>query len=297
VANYANSGGRVFATHYSYVWLTNSDGTAGTNIAPMPFSQTADWLVNQGGFPSTLGRVDTSLQGDVATQARRIAFAQWLQLVQASTTLGQIPVNVSRHDFNSVSALPGTASKTPAQLWLSTNDAFTGPLHYTFDTPIAYSPDPQPTTQCGRVLFSDFHVSDATSNGKTFPAECTQGPMSPQEKTLEFMLFDLASCSGPPPAGTCAPRTCAQQGLHCGRAGTGCDDITVLDCGSCPNGQTCVAGTCAMSMCMPRTCQNAGAMCGIIGDGCGGTVDCGSCPAGQVCGSAGVANTCGEVIQ
>jgi hypothetical protein len=297
VVDYANAGGRVFATHYSYVWLTNSAGTVGSNTAPKPFSQTADWLVNQGGFASTLGVVDTSLQDDPATQARRIAFAQWLLLVQASTTLGQIPVNVSRHDFNSVSPLLGTKSKTPAQLWLSTTDAFTGPLHYTFDTPIAYLPDPAPTKQCGRVLFSDFHVSDATSSGMTFPAECTQGPMSAQEKTLEFMLFDLASCTGPPPAGTCAPRTCAQQGLSCGQAGTGCADGTVLDCGSCPSGQTCKAGMCAMTTCMPRTCHDANAMCGTIGDGCGSTVDCGPCPNGQVCGGSGVANVCGDVIQ
>jgi hypothetical protein len=294
VINYANAGGRVFATHFSYVWLTNSDGTNNSNTAPKPFYQTAAWDVNQGNFASTTGLVDTSVQGDPATQARRTAFAQWLQLVGASTTLGQIIVNVTRHDFNSVNPMPGTASSTPAQLWLKTTDAFTGPLHYTFDTPIAYTPDPKPTTQCGRVLFSDFHVSDASSGGSTFPAECTDGPMTPQEKTLEFMLFDLASCVGPPP-GSCAPRSCAQQGLNCGQAGTGCDDGIVLDCGSCPNGMSCNGGTCSDMTCTPRTCADAGAMCGIIGDGCGGTVDCGPCPDGQSCGGGGP-NLCGSII-
>ena len=40
VVNYANSGGRVFATHYSYVWLYND----------APFSTTADWAVDPNGF-------------------------------------------------------------------------------------------------------------------------------------------------------------------------------------------------------------------------------------------------------
>ncbi len=283
VINYANVGGRVFATHFSYVWLTNSDGTNGSNTAPKPFYQTADWDVGQGSYASTLGLVDQTLQSDTSTQARRVAFAQWLQLVGASTTLGEIPVNVARNDFNSVNSTPGTMLSTPAQRWLHTTDAFTGPLHYTFDTPIAYTPDPKPTTQCGRVLFSDFHVSDAQSGGSTFPSECTDGTMSPQEKTLEFMLFDLASCVGPPP-GACTPKTCTQLGVTCGQSGTGCDDGVVQDCGTCP-----------MTMCTPRTCTQAGAQCGIIGNGCGSTVDCGPCPSGSYCGGGG-ANQCGGII-
>ncbi len=299
VIGYANSGGRVFATHFSYVWLTNSNGTAGSNTDPKPFSQTADWLVNQGNYNSATGIVDQTLQGDPATQTRRKAFASWLSLVGASTTPGQIPVNVVRHDFNSVSSTPATAAGTPAQQWLYANGTpFTGPLHYTFDTPVAYPPNNLPTTQCGRVLYSDFHVSNASSGGKTFPAECTDGPMNAQEKTLEFMLFDLASCVGPQ-VGTCAPKTCADLGYNCGLSGDGCADGVVLDCGSCATGQTCGgggAGVCGNNSCTPQTCASTGAQCGIIGDGCGNTVDCGSCPTGQTCGGGGTANQCGTVV-
>ncbi|MEO6774834.1 MAG: hypothetical protein ABI467_17800 [Kofleriaceae bacterium] len=299
--NYANAGGRVFATHYSYVWLTNSTGTAGTNTAPKPLFQTADWMVNQGAFDSATGYVDQTLQGDAATQARRIAFAQWLKLVGASSTLGQILVNVVRQDFNSVSAAAATMAGTPAQQWLySSGTPFTGPLHYTFDTPVAYAPDPAPTTQCGRVLYSDFHVSNATSGGVTFPAECTTGTMTAQEKTLEFMLFDLASCVGPPPPVTCTPKTCADLGFTCGESGDGCDDGLVLQCGSCPTGQMCgggggAPGTCGV-VCTPQTCADVHAQCGIIGDGCGSTVDCGPCTDNTSCGGGGVANQCGAIF-
>jgi hypothetical protein len=297
VIDYANAGGRVFATHFSYVWLTNSSGAANTNTAPAPWYQTAAWAVGQGAFPSTLGLVDQTLQGDAATQTRRVAFANWLKGVGASTTLGEIPVNVVRHDFNSVSALPATKAGTPAQQWLYTNDAFTGPLHYTFDTPVDYATTP--TTQCGRVLYSDFHVSDAASLNVSFPQECTTGTMSPQEKTLEFMLFDLASCVGPPLTSTCSPKTCGQLGFNCGMSGDGCADGVVLDCGSCPMGMTCGGGgtgVCGTNACTPRTCASIGATCGVIGDGCGGTVDCGLCATGLTCGGGGSPNTCGGII-
>jgi hypothetical protein len=297
VIDYANVGGRVFATHFSYVWLTNSDGTAGSNTAPKPWYQTADFDVNQGNVTSLTGIVDQTLQGDMATQARRIAFASWLQLVGASTTAGQIPVNVVRHDMNSINTAAATKSGTAAQQWLYATTPFAGPLHYTFDTPVSYAPDPAPTTQCGRVLFSDFHVSDASSGGSTFPTECTTGPMTPQEKTLEFMLFDLASCVGPP-LGSCTPKTCADFGYTCGQSGDGCDDGVVLDCGTCATNQVCGGGgtnTCGSGNCTPRTCADVGAQCGIIGDGCGGTVDCGVCPDGTTCGGGGP-NLCGGII-
>jgi hypothetical protein len=300
LVDYSNAGGRIFATHYSYVWLTNSTGTLGTNTAPSPFFRTADWLVDANNAASVTGFVDRTAQGDTATQTRRIAFANWLQLVGASTTLGEIPVNVVRNDFTAVNTAPATASGTPAQRWLFATTPFSAPLHYTFDTPIAYAPDPKPTKQCGRVLYSDFHVSDATSAGATFPAECSAGPMTAQEKTLEFMLFDLASCVGPPPVAQCTPKSCADQGFNCGQSGDGCDDGAVLDCGTCQTNQVCGTGSggnvCQPGPCMPRTCADVGAQCGIIGDGCGGTVDCGTCPTNQVCGGPGMPNVCTDVI-
>jgi len=49
--NYANAGGRVFATHFSYVWLFDQ----------APFSTTADWQPERGSWDSQLtGIIDTS---------------------------------------------------------------------------------------------------------------------------------------------------------------------------------------------------------------------------------------------
>ena len=51
-------------------------------------------------------------------------------------------------------------------------------------------------------MFSDLHVAGATLD----PAPmCNAGALSPQEKALEFMLFDLSACvlpeNVPPPDG------------------------------------------------------------------------------------------------
>ena len=68
-------------------------------------------------------------------------------------------------------------------------------MHYTFNTPVG-APQSQ---QCGRVLYSDFHVvsEDSPQGGPVFPQECTPAPMTPQELALEFMFFDLSACIQP----------------------------------------------------------------------------------------------------
>ena len=158
--------------------------------------------------------------------------------------------------------------------------------------------------QCGRVVFTDFHVSGVAnigdaglSNGTTFPAECSPAPLTAQEKALEFMLFDLASCVPPPPQ-NCTPLTCKQQNIGCGPAGDGCGGQ--ITCGSCPGKDTCGGGgvyaQCGYpdaGSCTPRTCQDLGYDCGDNGDGCGGTIHCGSCTAPQICGGGGKFSVCG----
>ena len=262
--NYTAVGGRAFTTHYHYDLLIGNGS----------FNGTATWAANAGygGADPNTGTIDQ-------TFGRGINLAQWLaQPIVVGGTLGQIQVNTIRHDFTAVNA--------PAQRWMYlTNPA--EPLHYTFDTPFNASPT------CGRVVYSDFHVeNNSVATTTNFPGECSATPLTPQEKLLEFMLFDLTSCVSSP---MCTPKTCAQQGVTCGPAGDGCGGL--LQCGNCAAPQTCggggVPGVCGGMPCVPRTCAQQGISCGPAGDGCGGSLPCGNCTPPQTCGGGGMPGQCG----
>ena len=177
---FANNGGRVYTSHYGYAWMiTNS-----------PFDTVANWTAGftQGSSitpnpDSGMATVDTSF---TAGQT----LATWLQNVGASTSPGQMELNTLRIDQSGVNA--------PTQSWLTlnSNDAV---MQFVFDTPIASAANPKPN-QCGRVLYNEYHVETSTaSGGETFPNECNLNvAMTPQEKLLEYMLFELTSEGGQP---------------------------------------------------------------------------------------------------
>ncbi|MFO0618224.1 MAG: hypothetical protein U0414_36865 [Polyangiaceae bacterium] len=279
--DYAGLGGRVFATHYSYVWMHGKAGPAipnGPPPMPGPWEAVANWNVGQAYPVDQDGVIDQSFP-------KGAAFAQWLVNVMASATLGLMPVKVVRNDMD------GPHTSAQSQQWMSASDPAGDPLHITFNTPV----EAAPLDQCGRVVFSDFHVNANSTGQSTFPQQCDDGPLTPQEKLVEFMLFDLASCVTPD-IPKCDPIDCAAQGLQCGKAGDGCG--LEIFCGDCTvPGETCgggnMPGVCGTNVCTPSTCESLGKNCGPVADGCGDLLDCGSCNNPQTCGGGGVANVCG----
>ena len=279
--NYTAAGGRIYTTHYGYAFLHGQK-----QAAPPPLNTawdaTATWQVSQASPPNQDAFIDQSFP-------KGQTLAQWLKLV-AGGTLGQIPVQTLRHDFNAVVA--------PSQRWMygtKPTSTTTGnfPMHYTFNTPVGQTPD----KQCGRVMFSDFHVSTGASGTGTFPASCSFGtgkPLTAQEKVLEFMLFDLTSCIKAD-VPTCTPSTCSQLGYNCGSQGDGCGGV-IASCGTCTSPQVCggggVPGVCGGG-CAPFTCTQLGYNCGTYADGCGGSLNCGTCTSPQTCGGGG-AGKCGS---
>ena len=173
LVQYANAGGRVYASHFSYVWMYQNP----------PFDKVVNWHVNQAVLPDGNGTVNASFSG-------ADTLSTWLQTVGASTTPGQILLTTNKHDLDGVVA--------PTQAWITLNDSAAGNpvMQLTFNTPVGA------TNQCGRVLFNEYHVetrpSNTTPSNKPFPTECTTGPLTSQEKLLEYSLFDLTNSGGPP---------------------------------------------------------------------------------------------------
>jgi len=231
IIDYTSAGGRLFTTHYGYVWIY---GNAGNPVQP-PFPSTGTWV------PQSCDSYSTPLPVTVdQTFPKGASFAQWLVNVGASTAAGTLTLIESRHDLFQTDG--------GAQQWLFTNiGSCSGnpPAveHMTFNTPLnpPNQADGGAGLQCGRVVYSDFHVSASAlaDGGGTFPTSCKVTALTPQEKALVFMLFDVSSCiqadSAPPTVCAGVRQTCsaanpccnglvckASSGAVCSSTDTGC---------------------------------------------------------------------------
>jgi hypothetical protein len=179
IQKYADQGGRVFGSHYHNYWVRPDKFDEGA-VAPYP--AVATFASSQHGF-------DADVTGDVdASFPKGAALRDWLVNVGGSTTPGKLLIHDGEHTVDAT--LPGIS-----QSWITTSDAngHTGVVQYfSFTAPVGGS-------ECGRMVFSDLHVAAGTGDsGKVpFPTGCTSTSLSPQEKALAFMLFDLSSCVQP----------------------------------------------------------------------------------------------------
>ena len=177
---YADIGGRVFGSHYHNIWIDGKTG-GGTGI-PTP---SPEWT-RVASCPSESSAGSTAVI-DQVSNPKGAAFAQWMLNVMGSTSLGSLAIEEPRQMCDSV-------DKTIAEQWVYASGT-NKPQTFQFTTPIEVAKE----DRCGKVVFSDMHVaSGSTSSSSTgFPMGCSATPLSPQEKALAFMFFDIASCVGP----------------------------------------------------------------------------------------------------
>jgi hypothetical protein len=158
---YADMGGRVFGSHYHYTWMKD--------LIP-EWRGTAQYMTSTSS--GTLVNVDT-LHPD------GMSFSKWLTAVGASTTPGQLTLSTMPQPSE-------TTVNAPTLRWLYADPY----AHYiSFKTPVGVPQE----MQCGKVVHAGIHVSQSSRVDATFPAGCT-AQLTPDEKAMIFLLFDLGSC-------------------------------------------------------------------------------------------------------
>jgi hypothetical protein len=177
VKAYADFGGRVFLSHWHNIWIEGST-QGGGNQKPAVWPSIATW--SNGGNSSSDDTIDE------VNNPKGMSFATWMVNVGGSPTRDAIPISNGRSTVTSVDNLK-------AQRWVYTADAAQSTQNFQFVTPN----EGDPANACGKVVFSDMHVS-GNPGGSPYPStDCPSSmTLSPQEKALAFMLFDLSSCVG-----------------------------------------------------------------------------------------------------
>lgn len=188
--DYLNGGGRVFASHYQEVWF---------QFGPAPFPEVAEFVDDNLDEDSLSAQIVTSFpKGE--------AMAQWAQTNGALNEAGEVEILNPERTI---------ARENPeyTQRWLASDEQETV-QYLSANTPLGAADQ----DQCGRFVISDIHVSpgrldedtnqyiDDISEPQTgFPEGCITSELSPQEKVLAFMLFDLSACVVPDSQAPTAP--------------------------------------------------------------------------------------------
>ncbi len=180
---YADLGGRVFLSHWHNIWVEGAT-QAGNGTQPAVWPTIATFTSAQVDLPS--GAVDTI---DEINNPKGMSFSNWM------LNVGGSPANMR----GTVPILTGTGKNTcnavdnaKAERWVYwQNGTSQLPQNFQFTTPNEVAAD----QRCGKVAFSDMHVSGNGVSGGSYPTSCgTATTLSAQEKALAFMFFDISSC-------------------------------------------------------------------------------------------------------
>ena len=175
--NYTVKGGRVFASHWHRFWFDPQDDNNGGAKGTTMFGDLGVWD-DENNFPTPSRPRSTP----PSRRARRCTIG--LSNVAALSAGDTLEIDGAKKNLTSTNA-------TNAQQWITY--ATPQAVEYmSFNIPVGVPED----QQCGRAVYSDLHVSSGVGDqpGQAWPDGCKTTTLSPQEKALEFMLFDLSSC-------------------------------------------------------------------------------------------------------
>jgi len=186
---YADLGGRVFASHWHNIWIQGATDGFGLQ-KPEVWPEIATWT------RGATTAVDTIDLIDEMSNPKGIAFASWMVNVGGSTVRDEIPIaNITVSGNTQSTGRTSCDSVKPdrGERWTYLKDQGGYTQNFQFTTPNELPVE----ERCGKVVFSDMHVSGNPLVEEPYPAACPVGELTPQEKALAFMFFDISSCVGP----------------------------------------------------------------------------------------------------
>jgi hypothetical protein len=200
LSDYASAGGRVFASHFHYAWFTPTG----------PFSTFKPALATWQAGSQMVGNATSETNSEIVTAFSNgqsfpggTAFKAWLQGVGALTD-GGLPL------YNAHNNVTLDNANTLSKPWITLDPSSPAPNateYFSFDLPYGLSP----SEECGRIVYSGLHVSGGAGvqsvpgvspdypSGSVVPDGCASRALTPQEKALEFMVFEMSACTTPAP--------------------------------------------------------------------------------------------------
>ena len=167
---YADAGGRILFDHMHFRWFVK---------AIEAWEQIGEFDTGDDFPPDTSFTVETGFP-------KGAAFSKWLVNVGASKTAGQLVIAKGQKSAK-------VANAPIAQPWVTGAGAI---QYMSVNTPVEMSATPE--NQCGRFIHTDLHVAgnstSSSDQGTPFPGGCDKGDLTPEEKALAFMIFDLSNC-------------------------------------------------------------------------------------------------------
>ncbi|MGO9832639.1 MAG: hypothetical protein ACLP1X_00335 [Polyangiaceae bacterium] len=206
-------GGRVFASHFQYTWFKNNPEA--------DFQDAATWLGPSAATGSGTYGIDTSFpKGE--------GFAQWLGVVGALESDASPPAI----DLTNVATSVSSVNEQSTNRWIY--DPATTPndtKYLSFETPIGGATPPSspcnqtaPAYYCGKAVFADLDTSGSPPGAvQSIPSGCPTQALTPQQKALEFLFFDMGACvsgTSPPPPPVPPPPCDAGEADDAGDAGS-----------------------------------------------------------------------------
>ncbi len=191
---YADLGGRVFLSHWHNIWIEGSTTTQ-NGTKPMVWPGLATWSNANDTLPDP-----TNDNIDEQHNPKGPSFATWMLNVGGSTP-GMRDLIAIQKDTGKSTAISVDNNSVEQWVYLQKDATARVTQNFQFSTP-----NEKPLEdRCGKVVFSDMHVSggplgmDPKDNKTIFPYPKSCGgvtDLSPQEKALAFMFFDISSCVG-----------------------------------------------------------------------------------------------------